>query len=112
VVEQILRAVDKHFKGVCHTQSDLTLVMKLFLQIRQQRHLFDRRFILNKVLVNTLYALVNDRAFFRRQTVTTADNDLTKRNQKIGLIGDNFHRIAEKIIINGYIHWIDMLFTV
>ena len=64
------------------------------------------------MLVDALNTFVDNRAFLSGKTVPTADNDLTKRNQKVGLICDYFHRIAEQIIVNGNVHRVDMLFGI
>ena len=112
MIKEILAAVDEHFKGVCHPQSDFALLMKLSLQIGEKRHLVLRRLILNEVLIDTLYALIYNGAFLSRKPVATADNDLTQGDQEVGLVRNDFHRIAEHIVINGNVHRVDVLFRV
>ena len=112
MIKEVLAAVYEHFKGVCHSQSDFALLMKLSLQIGKKRHLVLRRLILDKMLVNSLNTLINDRAFLRRKSVATADNDLTQGDQEVGLVCDDLHWIAEHIVINGNVHRVDVLFAV
>ena len=112
MIKEVLAAVDEHFKGVCHSQSDFALLMKLSLQIGEKRHLVLRRLILDKMFVDTLNTLINDRAFLSGKPVATADNDLTQGDQEVGLVRNDFHRIAEHIVINGDVHRVDVLFAV
>ena len=112
VIKEVLAAVYEHFKRICYTKSDFALLIKLLLQIGEKRHLFRCRFILDKMLVDALNTFIDNRAFLSGKTVATSDNDLAKRDQKVGLIGDHFHRIAEKEIINRNIHRIQVLFAV
>ena len=112
MIKEVLAAVDEHFKGVSHSQSDFALLMKLPLQIGEKRHLVLRRLILNEVLVDTLNTLINDRTFLRRKSVAAANNDLTQGDQEVGLVRNDLHRIAEHIIINGNVHRVDVLFRV
>ena len=112
MIEQILRAVYKHFKRIGNSQSNIALFFQFILQIRKQRHFVCCRGIFNKFLVNTLYAFINYRTFFGTQTVTTAHNDFTKGNQKVGFISDNLHRIFQQILVNSNIHRVDVLLRV
>ena len=64
------------------------------------------------MLIDTLYALINDRAFLSGKPVSAADNDLAQADKKITLVCNHFHRIGEHIVINGYVHRIDMLFGI
>ena len=112
MIKEILAAVYEHFKRICYTQSDFALLIKLLLQIGEKRYLFRCRLILDKMLVDALNTFVDNRAFLSGKTVATSDNDLTKRNQEVGLICDHFHRIAEQIIVNGNVHRVDMLFGI
>ena len=112
MIKEVLAAVYEHLQRVCHSQSDFALLMKLSLQIREKWHLVLRRFILNEVLVDTLNTLINDRAFLRRKSVAAADNDLTQGDQEVRLVRNDFHRIAEHIVINGDVHRVDVLFRV
>ena len=64
------------------------------------------------MFVDTLNTLINDRAFLSGKPVATADNDLTQGDQEVGLVCDDFHRIAEHIVINGDVHRVDVLFGI
>ena len=64
------------------------------------------------MLVDTLNAFINDRAFLRRQSIATADDDLTQGYQEVGLIGDDLHRIAEQVVINRNVHRVYMMLAV
>ena len=107
VIEQILRAVDIHFKRVCYTKCDFSLLDKSIVQIGQNRHFFSGRLIPEKIHVDGTNASVNDRTFLRSQSILAAHNDLTKRNDKIRLCGD---RILIHVVFKVNVHGIDILF--
>ena len=107
VIEQILRAVDIHFKRVCYTKCDFSLFDKSIVQIGQSRHFFSGRSISEKIHVDSTNASVNDRTFLRSQSVLAAHNDFTKGNDKIRLCGD---RILIHVVFKVNVHRVDILF--
>ena len=107
MVEQILRAVDIHFKRVCYTKCNFSLFDKSIVQIGQNRHFFSGRLISKKIHVDSTNTSVNDRTFLRSQSILAAHNDLTKRNDKIRLCGD---RVLIHVVFKVNVHRVDILF--
>lgn len=106
VVENVQRTLDVDFQRSRHmTGFRFVLRQQRIVQIFQQRHIF-RGGILKILAVDHMNTAVNDRLFYRLQTLFAAHHQLTQRKNKVRL---QCQRIVLLTVIAVDVHGVDIL---